>query len=1239
MTMRSLPAIVIMGLFSLTAFTDAGTLNGRVVKFGTTSSVPAALVVLKPDAGGENISTTSDLFGMFSVEDIPAGTYDLTISKPGFNDALEEDITFTASDSTNRIVELSQIAGKIFIDLVFHVNCLQTNSNLPGATITVERRSSLGGAIDPAPFNLVSDATGQARITGVESGFFSISISKTGWKTFSFPDMPTQYLSNHSFAARLVPELTSLSVSVNGIDPKDEEPREIKPLKDVLLELTALDLVSDNELSHPLEILLGEATSYNFNDLAPVRYRLRAKKFGYLEHDAMDNPFIFETTITPTDATLPDQDVTLSLANTKLKIKLTSGYKTDEFLEGAEVKIEGYKGDATEGITRMKNTEVDDDGNISTEFEEILPGKYWLHIAPKDGQANVPIPDDDTFPFESNVVVKVNFAAKQSFADVIIDKTEAVEITLDPIPALLVGRLIATDHLSDPFSISQFGFHFPHDFRIMNPKQDSNIRFVEKEGVDFLPDDKKITIAESGEDGFYTVRLLPGVYGIQLPDQTNYLGHNLTIKDIGDASNSRFSEPGWPYPIDFPYTPDEFGHYIAFISFDSGDEKEVDMWLHRHNTTLINGMREKTDENTVGAPTHTAILNYTPAGSLEVTTPYNDLLEFGVARLNGGQIANREIQPENVAGQFIMNELNAGNYSLEGDHPRYTFETKNFEIAPWNTPGELPPIRPAFDDDRYFFPGISHFVDFRDTFKLEGVYNSQEFITVTTKVFNANADPPRYDNETTNYNRVYFQPNWSQVSFKLTSPRTVPAGGSYTLWYEARPGQWFVGTDSGLADNEFEVFIGGPSSNISGANVPPFVNGSYEIEVHVINFYDRREEIANVTGQLSNNGGNFESTGDPDNPVVITTVGGPTAEYETISHPQWGGGNFEPQQEHRFISINPPRIRLDIFVEKELIAEGKIVEAVDGNPQQPVEGAVVEVIDRHGNLVLGQVQTGSDGTFSIPNIKIQPFYVNVKRLGFLPFRKRFVPPAGTQNFDTGILTITRVPPPIIDEVKLNRFGMFLPGVLKSGDATQYDINNGRANVTVTWIAKTRPPAAYMNTIEDHDDENDVVISNTATITDRILGCVLVDQRTFNKSFINNPSEPQDNFIDEPRDIIDFYELLNEIQMSKHRNDNGDEEDFFVVFSEGNPNTPPVAGSPVNYKGQLKLYEMPAGKPHFVLFCYTEKGGLARIDYSTPSQEKNLEGVRLPSWGHSYLNFLGYSAYLSELGNPFYRRKR
>ena len=446
--------------------------------------------------------------------------------------------------------------------------------------------------------------------------------------------------------------------------------------------------------------LSSESGEYLFDDLIPINYKFSAAKLGY-------EPVDFDISQGPNGG-FDNINTTLQLQPTKVKIHLDSPYGTTDAVEGAHILLQGVRDSCSEGINRDKEAILSEDGKTVTAlFENLLPGRYWIHVAHKATLSDLP---GQSGPLNNPTQFDISFFPIETYVQVAPGATEELEIVLDPIPATIRGRIFATDEVGR--LDEELCFSEPN--RVFHQMANDNIQFIEHQVVDLLDDTHKVLSVSTDEAGNYTALVIPGIYGVKMPDLDGYSGHNIEFGNLSAGEGPR-PRP-WPYPDTWTYNNFEFGHHGGGLAFNSEHEYQLDFVVHKHYIH-VSGLI-----SIQGSPFGGVVLRLDLDGGNPEIHRYNHFEETGgMVQLTGSA---GQVVPINGDNRFLFRNLGPGDYSMQVLHPDYDSQELSFTIAPWDTPGVIPSVEPF--SPTYFFPGIVH-CDFK--FNVEATWKHKGQIT------------------------------------------------------------------------------------------------------------------------------------------------------------------------------------------------------------------------------------------------------------------------------------------------------------------------------------------------------------------------------------------------------------------------------------------------------------------------------------------------------------------------------
>ncbi|MBI4664035.1 MAG: carboxypeptidase regulatory-like domain-containing protein [Verrucomicrobia bacterium] len=1154
-------------------------INGRVVSSADGTPVENAAVTLDPSPSDQKLDHTAqtDPFGFFELKQIAPGNYKFKVEHPHFV-PIEENAVLTAGAYTNRVFRLSPIDAQVFFDIHFQVWCLATHAMLSGATIAAEYWIPDGDVAGPPDqvFNALTGVAGDATLAGVKEGFYTFKVTKTGWEPLPYTPPPNSgmivvgnkvRLNRYHFGSVFLrPIKQDLSVTVKGYDPVKDKPD--LPLKAMTIKLTGVDFANDNLTLVPTQAAVSsQAGTYTFGNLAPIRWKVEVGRLGYVPKHVFVSA--------DANGALPAQTLNVDLEPTKVKVVIGAPYQTTDAVKGAHVRLQGIRNSNTEGILRDLDAQPDAAGHTaSATFENLLPGRYWIHVLHRATISSLP---SRSGPLFGPNAFEVTFFPKETYAEVTVGQTEQVRVDLEPVPARVRGRLWATDEVAnletEPCD--------SEENRVFHLIAQNGIVFSEHKLIKLLQSTNNSVTVDTDASGGYTALVPPGIFGVQIPTMTEYTGHNIEFGDLSAGRGPQFGP--WPYPDIWPYPTFEGGHHGAGLRLDSAHEYQLDLFVHKQYINLRGIVR------TQNSPFGDLILRMNPDGTGVQTISYDHLWDTGGNVVATGPTTHTT--PVLRGNSYLLRNLKPGTYSITLNHPAYDTQPVTVAIAPWQPPGILPTVPPL--SPTYFFPGITH-CDFE--FNLTAEWKAKGSINVNYYTWVVTDDPHYVANgqRRPNYFRVTGLPD---RLFAFAFGDGIPSP-SYTIWSRHGDG-WFSSGGSGTA--EFKAFEGGPSDN-TPPNQPPSAFTAYTLDLHAYSRSDPSLEIPGVTVMFGP--GNARPAGGQ-----VAHDGTPRATGATHDQGQWVFAGHEVE----VLNYATRLIRVKVFMDRAMVVSGRIA-----STNGPVPGAAVVLRNRYGNPIT-QMVTGPDGAYRFSRITPQAVYIDVNRRGFIPQRKKATPPS-VQNPDIAVdFTMNLAPAPTIDTFTMNRFGLFLPGVSKSGDATGFNPENARERLTATWKSEARG-SDFTITLDGFVQGNETQgPPEQFDVVDRVAEVWLVDRRAFTNAFVNELNQKSYQTVEPPRplDYLTVQNWLGEIISARK---NG--QPYYVVHQLVRRGE---AGPGNKFEGKLNLWELPSGAFNPRLIAVTESGGVAVKDYELPAGKDHLQGLNLPQWASALMEVIGVGA--------------
>lgn len=1140
---------------------------------------------LSPAGGDAEYSADSETFGFLAVTDIAAGTYTLRVEKFGYT-AHEEPVTFDGMNGRNAAIRLAPIEVNVTFDVHFQINGAISHAALAGAQLRAEYwrpDGDLSGAADQV-YNLIADASGFATLAGVRDGFYTFSVTKTGWMTlryeatagqgFVVSDGKVRLIRSHFAVVEMKPVTQDVRVKIMGFDPVANK---AGPLKGMTLMLTGIDPNGKTLLPTRSAVSRKDGT-YTFPDMPPIDYRLNVGRLGYQPEEVIIVPNV--------NALFPNvETVTIDLIPRRIKASLSSIYQSTKPLEEATIRLQGILGSNTEGINRTNIAAADTNFTASAIFANLIPGRYWLHVKHEATVSDLPNDSGLSLFFTGPVLgpssFSVSFFPRETYAEVGTQTEEYVEMDLDPIPAIVSGRLMATDQEAeldeDPFD--------SESRRVFRRMAHDGIQFVEWEPTGLLKD-RTAGMADTDNAGAFTAMVIPGIHGVTIPTMTDYTGHNIEFGNT-TAGQSPHNGP-WPYPDNWPHNFIEEEHHGTGLSFSSDCEYRLNLFVHAHHIHVYGQVRTRED------PFGELILYIGEDGEV-FSEPYNHLMDAGaMVELSGPVSGMAPIRPD---GLYLFKNLTPGSYSITLDHTDYTPTPVNLTIAPWQAPGVIPataPFTPA-----YFFPGIAHDTGVDGFLYLD--WNTTGTIGVLR--FNYDTDLMAYQDAGTSAPDYFSMDSLPGRVFSYTGFHDFVSGipsGDYRIWENF--GGWF--TECGAGSQVFNGAYEGGNGDTTPPTATPTSGRIYQLDLRAVSSSDRTVAVPNVQADFG--GGVVETA----NQLLMTHNASPRPQSVTHTGNMWQQSfQFSPIIE--VIDPKIPLVRTTLFMDRLMTVSGTVQSG-----GQPLSSVTVSVRNRFGVQVASGM-TDAQGGYSIGNILAQNVYVAVGLRGFIPQRRRHVIP-GPDNPDvTANFSLLPVSAPTVDGFTMNRFGAFLPGVSKAGDAFGFDPNAARGKLTVTWKANAVAMPFSMTLDGFEQADGSLADSTPVMVDDPIVELWVIDRRAFKEPFVNS-SEPTDFetlTAPSPLNLRTVNQFLDPIKKGEK-----DGEPYLVFHRCYGAGT-----EGPQYEGKLPLWELPPGVFRPMLLAITAAGGVKVIDYATPQGKPSLQGINLPQWAATIMEIVGVGA--------------
>ena len=539
--------------------TDSGRITDQVSK----KSIESAQIFFVAD-GGEQYSITTDAFGLFRSTEVPAGVYNISISRAGYHSLSEIGFEVTQQGSNVLARELIPVADTF--DIYVEVSCVTTGLQLSDVPVTVS--GTFTNNNEAFSFAGQTDEMGTLHFAGLRAGVFSFVVNeggnrRSGWESISLD--AEQVSDTRLLAALLKPVPQELTVSVRGFNPVNEQENAL--LQGIVVEAEGVHPDDTSLVLLPTQTgvsgvrKVGDAAWDNtmvgkvkFTGLPAIPWQLTGKRLGY-------NPGQYLVGVDGDDK-LTSTAVTLNmeLQSTQITVLIETPYRDPELAKGLKVRLQGLADTNTAGIDRTRTVQyqVDKDRAVVI-FDKILPGNYLLSVNDQvtktvpilvEGQ-DVQLDRNDYRPANR---FSVRFSAVD-YIDAYADVTREVVVRLEPERLTFTGVLnmvsINEDH-EGPWPSP-----YTHNSSLLGDASYPAVNWHTSAGqkveiraseyyADYMPEESQLVEVTTDERGTFTVSLLPGLYGVAVPGLTEYFGGALTLEDPAKGSSERRKQ-NWPY--------------------------------------------------------------------------------------------------------------------------------------------------------------------------------------------------------------------------------------------------------------------------------------------------------------------------------------------------------------------------------------------------------------------------------------------------------------------------------------------------------------------------------------------------------------------------------------------------------------------------------------------------------------------------------------------------------------------
>ena len=131
---------------NMMAFSQSGTLKGKITDKGTNEPIPFANIIIE-QGGKQSGGTTSDFDGNFTIKPIPPGKYDVKATYVGYKPIMITNLVIVANQITFQDVQMESTAINIetFEVVDYKVPLISKDQTSSGGTMTSEEISKMPG--------------------------------------------------------------------------------------------------------------------------------------------------------------------------------------------------------------------------------------------------------------------------------------------------------------------------------------------------------------------------------------------------------------------------------------------------------------------------------------------------------------------------------------------------------------------------------------------------------------------------------------------------------------------------------------------------------------------------------------------------------------------------------------------------------------------------------------------------------------------------------------------------------------------------------------------------------------------------------------------------------------------------------------------------------------------------------------------------------------------------------------
>lgn len=1202
------------------ALAATATLRGRIIDTGTGFGIDGAAVKLDavPADGTPEYAATTDPFGFYEVPGVDtAGDYLVEASHPAYTSESAVEATLLADETRVRNFDLDRAdPGAVIFDIYVTVGCVTTGIVLADVPVKVLRYATPGGGDTPIVRILPTDAEGSVVFRGMKAGYYRFEANSPAtrprWESFTTvgdPDDLKPLTKAHAANFLLKPIPQTLSFHVSGFDPVTEA---VDHLEGFYVELTGLDPDDDTvEVVPPRTGVTDASGIVEFTGLPAIPWRAKTKRLGY---DPAEE-FVYPHAVTGDFPPPSPVELMPALVARSLFVFMTSPYflEDDPMTPGVEsveflykeipVMCEGIRGTNTEGITRLVAIEgtpgVDfQDGRT---FDDLVPGRYRVTVR---GQSPPSVSTGFVKPFftgEIHVTLDDGLLHEGSL-------TTVKEFPVEVAPAVIRGRLFAADEVSE-IKLESGTVREP----LYLPKAQSGIEFIEFTSPagtfdQILPAGSRVMAVDADADGEFTMHVVPTLYGIHIPSMTDYTGSRVRVRDVTPGMQTDTLQ-GWPFHEEWPFAapsaPPANGTGVGGFPFflESNHEYHIDLFVKKRVAEVTGHALADPDD-----PTRTMVLFHDAPSDTDIKVSYSDIGTLDASPIPGVGTAvltpaggglgtvTPMTQGQTISGavtstraEFRFTDVSPGAYEVDGVHARNTFDGPlGVAIPDWGAPGVLP----VADPEPLGYPEPFTVFDAGD---LQAFYTSSgSTMEWRKRTWDGMAYVPSgidFD-----FLHEYARIDYAHGNMFTARPE-IPVGG-FDFWRKFGPMTYhdhFIASEG--ASELRLLFFGGPTPTVPVAGPP---TPGYALTLAAVSTDDPTFHVSGTTVEIDGT------------PYLVPPPGFGVSPPATGSLLVTGVTNTMGwtyvTSRRTFVDPTVPHVKLTLFMKKGMMVTATVAEMGSG---APIENASVKLLTRFGGPIAGLLPVmgppAGDYALSTAIDTAQVVFLEVAARGYKPVRLRLTPadaidPMAAPLFIGVPVGLEPLPAPSITAATLNRFGLFLPGVNRSGGFSAFaeETFGHTEPLTCTWSA-TGAAAPVFPVMRPKFDTalGGASGDETIMVTDPISELWIMDKRSFPGNPHVGPGVPHlPGAVASP---VVAHSWLNKIVDGTIPN----------VFHRRIPDS---AATPLTAGGPFQIPDLPPGDFVPLFVAVTERGAVkVKTDFTYATPAHTLGGAAVPPW--------------------------